>query len=147
MAGASFDLLTEDGKVIASATSDEQGNITYPRLDEGTYYIKETKSPAGYTLLAEAIKLEIIANEDAQGRASDGTFKMRVNDKEIVAATGEHTTRIDQAEGKAIIAIANQKGFALPLTGGMGIIIYLMIGGIGILGISLILYKKSKKQA
>ena len=147
LAGASFDLLTEDGKVIASATSDEQGNITYPRLDEGTYYIKETKSPAGYTLLAEAIKLEIIANEDAQGRASDGTFKMRVNDKEIVAATGEHTTRIDQAEGKAIIAIANQKGFALPLTGGMGIIIYLMIGGIGILGISLILYKKSKKQA
>ena len=72
---------------------------------------------------------------------------MRVNDKEIVAATGEHTTRIDQAEGKAIIAIANQKGFTLPLTGGMGIIIYLMIGGIGILGISLILYKKSKKQA
>jgi len=35
----------------------------------------------------------------------------------------------------------------LPSTGGMGITVFLAIGGIGILGISIVMLKKSRKQA
>ena len=40
--------------------TDEAGNLSFRKLDAGTYYLKETKSPEGYTLLADAIKVEII---------------------------------------------------------------------------------------
>ena len=54
---------------------------------------------------------------------------------------------IDEEAGTANIAVENHKGFTLPSTGGMGITVFLAIGGIGILGISIVMLKKSRKQA
>ena len=68
------------------------------KLDAGTYYLKETKSPEGYTLLADAIKVEII---DPDGT---GNYTLKVNDKEVDTTTGSFVTRLEQASGTAVVA-------------------------------------------
>ena len=147
LSGAEFTLLAENGKdVLGEATTDENGILNFPKIDAGTYYLKETKSPVGYTLLANPIKVEIIADVNAEGKAT-GTFTLKVDGNDITAEDGVFTTQLDKENGTAIIAVENQKGFTLPSTGGMGITIFLTIGGLGILGISVVMMKKSKKQA
>ena len=139
--------MAENGKdVLGEATTDENGILNFPKIDAGTYYLKETKSPVGYTLLANPIKVEIIADVNAEGKAT-GTFTLKVDGNDITAEDGVFTTQLDKENGTAIIAVENQKGFTLPSTGGMGITIFLTIGGLGILGISVVMMKKSKKQA
>ena len=97
-------------------------------------------------MLANPIKVEIIADVNAEGKAT-GTFTLKVDGNDITAEDGVFTTQLDKENGTAIIAVENQKGFTLPSTGGMGITIFLTIGGLGILGISVVMMKKSKKQA
>ena len=147
--GAKFVLLEKDGKtqIGEEKSTNADGEIAFGKLDEGTYYLKETASPTGYTLLAEAIKVEIIAEKDETTKKANGRFTVKVNDQEVNATTGEYSSYIDEEAGTANIAVENHKGFTLPSTGGMGITVFLAIGGIGILGISIVMLKKSRKQA
>ena len=149
LAGAEFKLYAdaELKQELATAESDDQGHLQFDeQLDEGIYYLKETKSPAGYTLLTNPIKVEITAKEDQYGHAT-GEFTVKVNDQEITAATGDYTTHLDQAEGTVTVAVENHKGFTLPATGGTGIALFLLIGAAGILTVSAVLVKKSRKAA
>lgn len=147
LSGAEFTLLGANGSdELGTAATNNQGVLNFELLDEGTYYLKETKSPAGYTLLADPIKVEITAETNANGKAT-GAFTLKVNDQEVTATSGDFTTKLDETSGTAIIAVENHKGFTLPSTGGEGITIFLAIGGLGILSISVVMMKKSKKQA
>lgn len=47
----------DNGDLIVETDAHGQGQFS--RLDAGTYYLKEIKSPAGYTLLTNPIKIEI----------------------------------------------------------------------------------------
>ena len=144
--GAEFELYSDEllSTKIGTATSDSSGNLSFPKLDEGTYYLKETKSPAGYTLLANPIKVEIIANE-FDGVAT-GTFTLKVDGKNINATSGDYVAHLDQATGTAVVAVENHKGFSLPATGGMGIALFLIIGAAGIAVVSVIITKKTKSS-
>lgn len=150
LAGAEFELYSGEelsgAKKIGTATSDTDGKLSFPRLDDGIYWLKETKSPAGYTLLANPIKVEITATKDAQGVAT-GAFTLKVDGTSIEAsASGDYVTKLDQGTGIASVAVENHKGFTLPTTGGMGIAIFLIIGAAGIIVISIAMSKKSKKN-
>ena len=127
---------------IGTATSDEDGKLQFSRLDEGIYYLKETQSPAGYTLLANPVKIEITASE--MNQVATGTFTLKVNDKEITATDGSFVTKLNTDSGISTVAVENQKGFSLPETGGIGIMIFLGIGIVGILILSGIMVKKMK---
>ena len=145
--GADFTLLAADGKeVLNNASTDDKGILNFHNLDAGTYYLKETKSPTGYTLLAELIKVEIIADVDSAKKAT-GSFTLKVNDKEITDTSGTFITKLDNDRGIASIAIENHKGFTLPSTGGTGITLFLVIASVGILVISMVMVSKSRKQA
>ena len=121
---------------------DEDGKLQFTRLDEGIYYLKETQSPAGYTLLANPVKIEITASE--MNQVATGTFTLKVNDKEITATDGSFVTKLNTDSGISTVAVENQKGFSLPETGGIGIMIFLGIGIVGILILSGIMVKKMK---
>ncbi|MDD6878521.1 MAG: isopeptide-forming domain-containing fimbrial protein, partial [Clostridiaceae bacterium] len=62
------DVTTADGKTTYPAgstlTSDEDGKFAVAGLDAGTYYLVETKAPAGYNLLKNPIKVTIAAKLD-----------------------------------------------------------------------------------
>ena len=147
LADATFELysdadLTEEHKV-GTLVSNEEGLLNFNRLDKGIYYLKETKSPAGYTLLANPIKIEITADEI--GNLASGTFTLKVNDKEITASEGRFVTRFDVATGVSTVAVENQRGFFLPATGGMGIALFLGIGAAGMMMLTIVVVIKAKK--
>lgn len=61
LAGAEFELWNSDmtEKIQNAVATGDDGTLTFDKLDEGVYYLKETKAPNGYTLLANPIKVEI----------------------------------------------------------------------------------------
>ena len=136
--GAEFTLSTkEDGSnpisfvkdadgVYHVAGSDEQGATTtlaatngtlaLSGLDAGTYYLTETKAPAGYQKLTKPAKVTITAGKD--GAVTE--------------------TNPNNKPGFSYVSISNTKGFSLPQTGGMGgllltaVAVLLLGGGISI---------------
>lgn len=56
---AFYDNHTLEGNKVTSVTSDENGSTVVYGLAYGTYYLLETKSPAGYNLLDKAVELTV----------------------------------------------------------------------------------------
>lgn len=88
--------------------SSDKGYIYIEGLKEGTYYLKETKAPDGYNLLAR-IKIRI----DSEG-------KIYVDDSTTVN-TGD-------------VKVKNNSGTVLPSTGGAGTTMIYLVGAVLVLG-------------
>ena len=147
--GAEFSLYSDKEcktQIGGSQSSGVDGTLSFGKLDAGVYYLKETKSPAGYTLLTNPIKVEIRAVTDSSNHAA-GTFDLYVDDEKVETDRGDFVTQLDQTSGTATIAVENHKGFTLPATGGTGIALFLLIGAAGIFTVSAVLVKKSRKAA
>lgn len=149
LSGAVFELYGDPDMSIpieAALTTASNGQLTFDRLDEGTYYLKETQSPEGYTLLADPIKVEIIADKDNDGHAT-GEFTLKINDQEVSTTEGTYVSHKESSTGTAVVAVENHKGFSLPSTGGSGIALFLIIGAAGIITLSVVITKKTKKNS
>lgn len=145
--GAEFELYSDAACTAANKIGDTKttaggGRLSFTKLDEGTYYLKETKAPTGYTLLANPIQVEIAAVKDTNGRPT-GAITLKIDGTEISAATGTYVTHVDS--GKAVVAVENYPGFNLPQTGGAGIALFLLIGAAGIIAVSIAMTRKTKK--
>ncbi|MEK5112583.1 MSCRAMM family protein [Bacillus sp. FSL R5-0677] len=53
----------KDGKKVETLRTDKTGKVTSKKLEPGTYTLKETKAPQGYTLLKEEIEVVVEANK------------------------------------------------------------------------------------
>lgn len=154
LSGAKFMLFTDAAltKTVKGADNndfqitDQNGAISFPRIDAGTYYLKEVQSPAGYSLLANPVKVEIIPTTDADGKVTKGDFTLEVNDVPVTAKSGNHVTQLSQESGIATIAIENHKGFSLPITGGSGILFTIVLSAVGLLVITVYMLKSPKKE-
>lgn len=62
LAGATFVLEDELGNVVAEFTTNYTGEITFTNLPWGTYYVVETKAPAGYVKKLQPIEVVIDEN-------------------------------------------------------------------------------------
>ncbi|HDR7639401.1 TPA: choice-of-anchor A family protein [Bacillus wiedmannii] len=56
----------KDGKKVETLRTDKTGKVTSKKLEPGTYTLKETKAPQGYTLLKEEIEVVVEANQVVQ---------------------------------------------------------------------------------
>lgn len=131
---------TEEGG--STLTSDEKGLFKVIGLDDGTYYLKETKAPTGYNLLSSEITVVITATTTngqtwTDGHASSALTKLAVT-ADGKAGTGNTST------GVADITVANNKGSTLPETGGMGTTIFYVLGTILVLGAAIMLITKRR---
>lgn len=100
------------GPVVKVMTA---GKITIKGLDDATeYYLYETKAPAGYNRLTDAVKFKITAayNDTGDGYTS------------VTAAVND----VDQSS--VSVQVANNKGSTLPSTGGIGTTLFYVIGGV-----------------
>jgi len=139
-------IVDADGKVIGWADneaggstlkSDENGLFKVSGLDDGTYWLKETKAPDGYNLITDPIKIEIKATtvNDQDWTAMEGPADA-LTALEIKVTVGSTTTSGTGDTESGIVAtdIENNKGATLPETGGMGTTIFYVLGAILVLG-------------
>lgn len=107
------------------------GKLNLYGLEPGTYYLKETATIDGYTLLAEPITI-VITDED-----SDGTATATVNNATAQVTGGLVSLSVENTK--------NTAGFTLPATGGEGTLVVTAIG-IGCLCIAVILLAIYRKK-
>lgn len=139
-------------------SSDEKGVFNILGLDQGTYYLKETDSPAGYRELLDPIVINIKPtftdernNYNAGEGATDKTLKTleaTAHVKEFLnGAYKESDTNLktNVADGSANITVVNYVGTKLPITGSNLTMICLGAGTITVVG-ALALDKKRKNE-
>ncbi len=109
--------------------TDDNGAIALRGLDEGIYYLKETKAPAGYNLMETHVKIEIIPKYDANGDEVSVTVNYKVDDTDQPNDT---------------VGVRNSSGSTLPVTGGMGTILFYAFGAVLVIGAVVLLVTKRR---
>lgn len=111
---------TFDGTV----TSDNKGQLHITGLAAGTYYLKETEAPDGYTLNTHVFTVVIKASYNNDGILESWTVTIDG------AATSTFTVENGVLKKQAISStnIMNTKLSSLPSTGGMGTYLFTIIG-------------------
>ena len=105
---------------ITQVTTPENGKFTIQGLDADTYYLTETKQPAGYNKLSAPVKITI--DEDG---------KIKVNDAAITGTDVE---------------VENKSGSLLPSTGGRGTTLFYILGAILVVGSGVVLITKKRMK-
>lgn len=137
--------------------SDAKGVFTILGLDQGTYYLKETDSPAGYRELQDPIVITIkpTFNADRNNYVSgEGATEKTLQKLEATAHVKEFLNgaykesdtnlKTDVTDGSANITVVNYVGTKLPITGSNLTMICLGAGTITVVG-ALALNEKRKK--
>lgn len=146
---AEFTLYKSDGSTVytnnvfnGTTTTDVNGQIKITGLAEGTYYLKETKAPSGYSVNTHPYKIVIDANlDDITGELTSWT----------ITIDGHATSTFTMNSGTAVITekeetnIQNTKLSSLPSTGGIGTTIF-TIGGCVIMIAAAGLYFASRRR-
>ena len=125
LASAEFDIFADSAltKKVGTIVTNGDGIGRLKGLGKGTYYIRETKAPAGYQVIKETIEVEVGSDDVAESRLTDNTLQYEV------------------------VEISNAATGILPYTGGSGLLFYSIIG-IVIIGIgTVVTIKIHKKKA
>lgn len=149
-----------NGKVISwtpnksdasTLTSDTNGLFKVIGLDDGTYTLTETKAPEGYNLPDAPNFAVIITATTANNQTWGGTpenaltaISGTINGKAMTVLAANPADNRGE-KGGVQATIENNKGTALPSTGGMGT--KLFIAGGGITATFAAIYLVSKKRA
>ncbi|MEJ6020236.1 SpaA isopeptide-forming pilin-related protein [Corynebacterium sp. H113] len=117
-----------------------------PGLVEGDYYILETQSPAGFSLLPKPIKIRVTYERNASGILvldSAGNPKSIVtilNDDNTVPAAVEYV-KSEGSRDNIVITLANYQVGDLPKTGGIGFG-PILLAAFGLIGAAVVTRKK-----
>lgn len=159
----STQVYTSTSKTVAENASDDEkktaGLLSFTGLAEGTYTLKETKAPDGYSLNTKEYEVVISAKYDDKGRLEeytitiDGvgtTYKATYDQTDVKKVTNIDTTSTKKDDnGKDVIVtteIPNTKLNNLPSTGGIGTTIF-TIGGCAIMIIAAGLFFASRRKS
>ncbi len=113
--------------------TDTNGNVSIYGLDNGTYYIEETKALAGYNAIIGLIPITIDA---------DVVYGQTWDLSPATALKGlAGDTDSDWLTEKQIV---NHGGTVLPETGGMGTVLFIAVGCVLILGASVVMVTRKK---
>ena len=144
LSGAVFSLYTERGYQASpkaasktGLTSDENGRIDLGGMAYETYYLVETKAPAGYLLLTEPVVITV--------NSAGVTYNH--SDKNL--SKSGNGISFDEETDTFTLTITNDAGYELPETGGEGTrMIYLLgITMMVLAGAGLILVRRRKERA
>ena len=109
-------------------------------LENGTYYLKETKTIANYNLLSKPFEFKVEVTETTTW-TEDGSF---TPDGSIVKTY--QSTTYTPTDPTGIATIINKKGFVLPQTGGMGYLLFCTVGIVLIAGGAALIFGGRKKK-
>ena len=112
------DWVADKSQADVKAT-DVNGEASFDGLADGTYYLVETKAPAGYNQLDKPVKVEVHVGENAGAVTSDTQLTVTTT-------------------------VKNQAGTLLPSTGGMGTTIFYVLGAVLVVGAGVLLVTKKR---
>ena len=127
-------------KLVGTQTTSNGGNAEFKGLSNGTYYLVETKTNAGYNLLSGPVEATLTITHETTWK-DDKTYDADGN-LTYIKNTEKTTTFVNgdgTANGFITITVINRKGFDLPVTGGFGTLLFscigalLVVGGVGVL--------------
>ena len=164
LAGAEFTLYSDDTctTALSTATSDANGHISFTGLDAGTYYMKETSAPAGYTLNDTVYKIVIAATLDDDGILTEYSVTTSKKDGNEWKGVGSATytcaePAVDEETGEITyteistsvtpVSIVDTPNPELPSTGGMGVYLFTIIGVAVMAVMAYLFFKGDKAQA
>lgn len=116
-----------DGETAVEIVSTTD-KVNIKGLDSGVYYLSEIKAPDGYNLNPSPIKVTITATANA--------------DTTDIASVSIYQD--DSADPVDHIGVLNNSGSLLPITGGIGTIIFYIIGGVLVVGVIIILITRMR---
>lgn len=138
--------------------SDAKGVFNILGLDQGTYYLKETDSPAGYRELQDPIVITIkptFTDERNSYNVGEGATEKTLQKLDATAHVKEFLNgaykesdtnlKTNVADGSANITVVNYVGTKLPITGSSLTMICLGAGTITVIG-ALAVEKKRKNE-
>lgn len=99
---------------VDTITTPKSGKITFKGLDAAEYQLVETEAPDGYNKLKDPVNVKIEATYNQDGTLNNWT--------------------VNGGGNEVALNIQNNKGTLLPETGGMGTIIFTVVGAIAIIG-------------
>lgn len=118
------------GTGVTGSASAGTGQLTFADLSPGEYRLTETKTAAGYTLLAEPIEFTLKA--DGQCLRDGAAFGAKTTDADGVC--------------NIVLTIYNRKGFTLPHTGADAPSLWLLIGLPALVAVLLVLVFRYNKK-
>ena len=104
---------------VTEITTDTTGAFYIEGLDADTYYLTETKAPAGYNKLAGPVEVIVVG-----------------------ATVNEETNALEYTTLES--KVLNQSGTELPSTGGMGTTLFYILGSVMVLGAVILLVTKRR---
>lgn len=135
-------LTTNASGIIDTSDSTNATNYTHG-LANGDYYLVETKTVDGYTLLTKPVevKLDVTATTTWQKTNVYDASGNLVKHGTVTKTTFTHTSNNGDATKTelAVAKVINRKGFTLPVTGGFGTLLFsgigvlLVLAGVGVL--------------
>ena len=133
-----------NGYVVSNSVDEEivsnaKGEFVIQGFDQGTYYLKEIKAPDGYTLLKEAIEIQITPTfvADRNNYTSNGEGLVSLSATSFNTHLNASTNDLSVA-----LKVVNQTGSKLPITGSMGTIVCVLTGA----GIMVYVCKKKREE-
>lgn len=117
--------------ISQSLAVNADGTLNFEGLGAGTYVIKETVVPSGYTKAQDTTVIITFDNDTK-------TFTATVNGVDVAADAATNLFPVD---------VVNVAGNVLPSTGGIGTTIFYIVGGILLVGAVIVLVTKRRVDA
>lgn len=118
--------------------------VTVKGLDTGNYILSETTNPTGYNKLAEDILFSLYElNEDIASTTYGGSYKFFAD---APYNSIESSQTITDDDGVYKLNVLNYKGLTLPSTGGMGTLLFTILGIILMITALIVTITKNRKR-
>jgi len=151
---------SESANAKTKIMSDSYGSLVMKGLDEGTYILKETKAPQGYTPDPDEHIIVIAAQytDDADGNKILASYTITIDGDNVSTYTveldgdypkeliGDNPGKITVDVNAITTLIKNKKLGILPSTGGDGIFFYVFIGA-AIMALAVFLARRYRKDS
>ena len=134
---------TDATKKTTTLATKADGTILIKGLENGTYYLKETKTIEGYNLLSAPFQIQLNVTETTTWTPSEGFTTTGETVKSYGSTAHSAYGGTDPTGTSTII---NKKGFVLPQTGGMGYLLFCTVGIVLIGGGAALIFGGRKKK-